>query len=177
MSIRSKYFKVTFDTKTIVILGLLTAIQIVLSRFLSFSVWNMKIGFGFAPIAIAAILLGPIPAAIVGGLSDFLGAILFPIGPYFPGFTLTAALTGLIFGLFLWERQSLVRIVAAVGLTQLIFSLLINTYWISLVFGAPYVALFPPRLIQTGILIALEILVIVALSRAVRRFPAKRALA
>ena len=177
MSNHSKYFKVTFDTKTIVILGLMTALQIVLSRFLSFSVWNMKIGFGFAPIVIAAMLLGPIPAAIVGGLSDFLGAILFPIGTYFPGFTLTATLTGLVFGLLLWERQSLVRIVTAVGITQLILSLLVNTYWISLLYGTPYVTLFPVRLIQTGILVALEILVIVALSKAVRQLSAGRALA
>ena len=69
------------NTKLIVTIGLLTAIQIVLSRFLSINAWNIKIGFAFVPVFVAAWLYGPVPAMLVGGLGDFLGAILFPIGP------------------------------------------------------------------------------------------------
>ena len=61
-----------------VILAMLTAAEIVLNRFLSINTWNMKIGFSFVPVVIAAVLLGPAYAAIVGALGDFLGAILFP---------------------------------------------------------------------------------------------------
>ena len=177
MSIGKQSFKFKLDTRTIVILGLLTAIQVVLSRFLSFSVWNMRIGFGFVPIVMAAMMFGPIPAAIVAGLSDVLGATLFPVGAFFPGFTLTAVLVGIIFGLFLREKQSMGRIVAAVGLTQLICSLLINTYWISLLYGAPYITLIPPRLIQTAILVPVEVVVILVLAKAVKRIPLQRTLA
>jgi len=172
----SKIFNTKFDTRTIVILGLLAAIQIVLSRFLSFSVWNMKIGFGFVPVVIAAMMFGPLQAAIVGGVSDFLGAILFPIGPYFPGFTLTACLTAILFGLFLRERQTLVRVAGAVVLTQLICSLLINTYWISLVYGAPFISLIPPRLIQTAILVPVQIATTMVLAKALKSIPMKRAI-
>ena len=80
--------------RTVVYLGVLTALEIVLSRFLSISAWNIKIGFSFVPIAAAAMLFGPLPAAVAAALGDLLGAILFPIGPYFPGFTVTAFLTG-----------------------------------------------------------------------------------
>ena len=73
--------------RTIVYLGVLTALEIVLNRFLSINAWNIKIGFSFVPIVVAAILYGPIAAGIVAALCDFLGAILFPIGAYFPGFT------------------------------------------------------------------------------------------
>lgn len=177
MSIGKPRFQFKLDTRTIVILGLLIAIQIVLSRFLSFSVWNMKIGFGFVPIVIAAMVLGPIPAAIVGGVSDFLGAILFPIGPYFPGFTLTAILTGVIFGLFLQEKQTPIRVVSSVALTQLVCSLLINTYWISILYGAPYITLIPPRLIQTAILVLLETVVIMVLAKAMKNISLRKALA
>ena len=37
--------------------------EIVLSRFLSLSAWNVKIGFSFVPIALAAILYGPMAGA------------------------------------------------------------------------------------------------------------------
>ena len=96
-----------FSTRVLTTLALLTALEIVLSRFLSINAWNTKIGFSFVPIVAAAILYGPAAAGIVGALGDFIGAILFPIGAYFPGFTLTAFLTGCVFGLFLHRKEAI----------------------------------------------------------------------
>ena len=99
--------KKKMNVQTLVTLSVLIAIEMILSRFLSISAWNIKIGFSFVPIAIAAIAYGPVEAGIVGGVGDLVGALLFPIGAYFPGFTLTAFLTGAVFGLFLHKRQTL----------------------------------------------------------------------
>ena len=63
----------------------------------------MKIGFAFVAVFVGAYLYGPVAGAVVGGLGDFLGAILFPIGAYFPGFTLNCALTGVVMGLLLYK--------------------------------------------------------------------------
>ncbi len=38
-------------------------------------------------------------------LADLIGATLFPAGPFFAGFTLSAFLTGLIYGLILYKRE------------------------------------------------------------------------
>ena len=43
-------------TKHMVWMGILIAVSIVLSRFLSFSAWNVKIGFAFIPIVIGGSL-------------------------------------------------------------------------------------------------------------------------
>ena len=93
--------KKLFSTKMMATLGILLAMDIVLTRFLSINAWNIRIGFGFVPVVLSGMLFGAVPTMVLGALADFLGAILFPIGPYFPGFTLTAALTGLVFGYFL----------------------------------------------------------------------------
>lgn len=162
-------------TSMLVTLGMLVAIEVVLSRFLSISAWNIKIGFSFVPIAVAAVLYGAVPAAMVAGLGDFLGAILFPIGPYFPGFTLTAALTGAVFGLFLHKKQTLARIGGAVALNQLVLSLLLNTLWISVLYGSPYGPLFLTRLAQTAVLIVAEMIVIGAMTRVLGRYGRKAA--
>lgn len=45
-------------SRMIVTLGLLTAVEIVLSRFCSISGWNIKIGLAFVPLVLAAILYG-----------------------------------------------------------------------------------------------------------------------
>lgn len=164
-----------FNTKTLTIMSLLIALEIVLSRFLSFSAWNMKIGFSFVPVVIAAILLGPLQAGLVGALSDFIGAILFPIGAYFPGFTLTTFLTGAVFGLFLHKQQDLKRILTAVLVNQFVLSLFLNTLWISVLYGTPYVPLLATRVVQCLILTAVQLICIQAISKILKRYGKKAA--
>ena len=72
-------------THRLVLMAMFVAVQIILSRFLSINLWNLKIGFSFIPIVLAGILLGPLSAGLVGLVADVLGATLFPIGAFFPG--------------------------------------------------------------------------------------------
>ena len=140
------------NTKTLVTMGILLAAEIVLTRFVSFSTWNTRIGFGFVPVVLTAILFGPVPAAIVAALGDFLGAVLFPIGPYFPGFTLTAALTGLTFGCFLYRKNSVVNTALAVLIVQFVLGLLLNTFWIHVLYRSPFLPLLATRAMQSVLL-------------------------
>jgi ECF transporter S component (folate family) len=158
-----------FTTKDVVLMGILIATEVVLSRFLSLSLWNIKIGFEFVPVVIAAIKLGPIKAGTVAALGDFVGAMLFPIGQYFPGFTFTAFLMGMTHGIFLYEKQTTSRIITGVLINQLIFSLLLNTLWISILYGAPYQAVLVSRLVQTAILVPVQIVVISILNKSASR--------
>lgn len=146
-------------------LAVLIAIQIILSRFCSINAWNLKIGLGFLPVAFAGALFGPLCGVLVGAASDFLGAILFPIGPYFPGFTLSLALTGVAFGLALHQKPSVPRLLCAIAFDQIILSLLVNSFWISLLYGSPYSALLLTRSVQCLIHIPVEFLTLGALLR------------
>ena len=149
------------DTRSITALGLLVAVEIVLSRFCSINAWDLKIGFSFLPVAVAA---------VVAAVSDFVGAVLFPIGAYFPGFTLTAFLSGLVFGWLLHRRRTAGRVLAAVLLHQLVLGLLINSFWISVLYSAPYVPLLGTRVLQCAVLAPVEFLTIGILARILERF-------
>ncbi len=153
------------STRLIIYIGILTAIEIVLNRFLSVNAWNLKIGFNFVPIAIAAILFGPVWGGVVAALGDFLGALLFPIGPYFPGFTLTAFLIGMILGLFLYKKRTVVRTIIAVAINQLILGLLLNSLWISILYGRGFIVLLSTRIVQCAILLPVQIIGILIISR------------
>lgn len=157
------------STRLLVTLSLLIATEVVLNRFLSINAWNLKIGFSFVPVAIAAIMFGPIAAGLVGALGDLIGALLFPIGAYFPGFTLTAFITGVILGLFLHKKQTVLRIVLAVGINNLIFSLFLNSLWISILYTSPYLPLVATRVIQCAILIPVQIAVILVMQKVLQR--------
>lgn len=149
-----------FSTQQLVFMAVLVAMNIILSRFLSIAAWNLKIGFAFLPVVVAAIYMGPWQAAIVGALGDFLGATLFPIGAYFPGFTLTALLTGLVYGYFLHKKQDWKRILAAVLITEIAGSLLLNTLWISVLYGSPFGPLLLTRIFQVAVMGIVESVVI-----------------
>ena len=170
-------FRLRLTTRTVTTLALLTAIEIVLSRFLSINAWNIKIGFSFVPVVVAAILYGPIGAGIVGALGDFVGAVLFPIGAYFPGFTLTAFLTGFVFGLFLYTKQDWPRSIAAVGINQFVLSLFLNTLWISVLYGSPYVPLLATRVVQSVILTVVQLVCIQAIAKTIARYGKKQSAA
>ena len=144
------------NPRNITIIAMLAAMEVVLSRFLSINAWDLKIGFNFIPIVVAAMMFGPVCAGLVAALGDLIGALLFPIGAYFPGFTATAFITGVVFGLFLYKKQSYLRALIAVLINQLILGLLVNSYWISVLYGSPYLPLLYTRLIQCAILIPVQ---------------------
>ncbi len=159
-----------WNTKMLVTLGISVAIHVVLSRFCSINAWNLKIGFSFVPIFVAAFLYGPLPAGIVGALGDFVGAIMFPIGAYFPGFTLTSFLTGLVFGLILHKKQTVPRIIVAVVINQFVLGLFLNTLWISVLYGSPYNVLLATRIFQCGLMAPVEFLIIDFLAKGLSHY-------
>lgn len=152
------------NMKTFSIMGILIAMEIVLSRFFSIQSWNMKIGFSFLPVVTAAILFGAMEAGMVAAISDIIGAMLFPSGVFFPGFTVTSFLTGFMFGLLLNKKTSLPKIVLSVVITQVCCSLFLNTMWISIMFQSPYWALFIPRIYQVVVMTVVQIVTIYILN-------------
>ena len=145
-------------TKQLCALALLIAVGVVLGRLVPvLSVWNTKIEFSFVAVMLAACIAGPVGGLVTGALIDFIGAILLPPGPYFPGFTATAALTGLVFGLLLYKKCNLGRIVIAVLSTQLVCGFLLNTLFISILYTKAFTVLLATRAIQVVVMSVIEI--------------------
>lgn len=145
---------------------MLVTLDIVFARLLAVNTPVMRIGFGFAAVALAALLYGPYWAMLTAALGDFVGSILFPVGPFFPGFTLTASLTGLIFGLCMCgKRGSSFRPVLAAFLNCLLITLLANTAMISYISGNDFSVLFATRIVQFVVMFPVQALVLLWLSK------------
>ena len=160
-----------FRLVDLVILALKLALNILLSRFLSIATPAAKIGFSFLPEAVAAVLYGPLGGMAVAGLGDLAGALMFPIGPYFPGYTITALLRGAILGFGLYRRHPFWRILLTVATSMVCCTLLLNSLWITV--GGTWAGLLPEnfsiaafwamlgsRLPQAGILCVVQTVVL-----------------
>ena len=154
------------DTKKLIVSAQLIALDVVFARLLAVSTPVMKIGLGFAAVALCAMLYGLWWAALTAALGDVVGALLFPTGAFFPGFTLTAACTGVIFGLCLYRRGKSWRWpILAAALNVVLVSYLLNTAMISYISGSGYAALLKVRAVQLAVMLPVQIIVLGFLSR------------
>lgn len=151
--------------KSCSMLGALIALELICARFLSIHTANLKIGFTFVPIVVAAILYGPLAGALVAAFGDIINAILFPVGLYMPGITLTAVFTAVVFGVCLKNKQTVFRTVIAVLVGQFIGSLVFNTFWLSRLYQTPFMALFATRIYQAVGMSVVQIVTIVAMNK------------
>ncbi|KYH28601.1 MULTISPECIES: folate family ECF transporter S component [Clostridium] len=149
------------NTSTIVYMALFIALDVVFTRFLSIQTPIIRIGFGFLPISLCSIMFGPIIGGITGAVADIVGMVIFPSGAYFPGFTLSAFVSGTIYGLVLHKKQiSAVRILIAVALIIILVDSIMNTYWLSIITGKAAMALLMPRVIKNLIMFPIQTILI-----------------
>ncbi|MBR4670309.1 MAG: folate family ECF transporter S component [Butyrivibrio sp.] len=122
-------------TKALTLAAMLTAVGIILSFFKIPLTPIIEIRFGSLPIAVAGMSLGPIVAAIIGAVIDVLGFFVKPTGPFFPGFTISGIVSGLIFGLVLYKKKlHPVRILVALVLQTLVVGIIMNTFWLDFMY-------------------------------------------
>ena len=148
-------------TYQLVVMAFLIALEIIFTRFLSFQLPMVRVGFGFLPVAVAAIMFGPIWAGIGYTIGDLLGMFLFPTAGYFPGFTLSAFVTGLLFGLILHKKEiTIKRTFIAAFFVITIVSLGMDTLWLSIILGKGFFALLPARIVKAVVMVIVEPLTI-----------------
>lgn len=152
------------NARCVSVIGVLVALEIILSRF-TIHTWNLKIGFSFVPVVVAAVFYGPVAAGLVGAIGDVLSAVLFPVGAFFPGFTFSAFLTGIVFGILLRKKQNLPNVLLSVAIVQLCISQGMNTFFISVLYGSPFRALFVTRMYQTLVMSVIQVVSIVLISK------------
>lgn len=149
-------------TTRLVIIAFLIALEIILTRFCSINTPILRIGFGFLPVAMMGIMYGPIWAAVGYAVGDILGMLIFPSGIFFPGFTATAMLTGLVFGLFLHNKEKITwkTVLPASLIIILVLNLCLDTLWLSIMFGDAFIALLPTRIFKCVVMLPIHLVLI-----------------
>ena len=157
--------------------AMLLALRVVLGIFangtLAFFGNNVKITFAFVPISVAGAMFGPFSAALVGGLGDIISFLLQPApGGYFPGFTISGIITGIIYGcVFYKNKVTLPRVIIAWIINMLLVETFLAAYWLYCLnaASAPYSFYLITRFVSVGFKCLPEILLIFATGKICER--------
>lgn len=159
--------------KKVILSGILLALLIVLNRFVSIKTPLLVISFSFVPIMMAAIWLGPKYATLIAALGDFIGAILFPFGTYFPGFTLSVGLKGLIYGMLLYKKPGeersnksfIIRLIISNLLVLGIIEIFVVSLWLNIMYGKAYFVVISTRILTQVIMFPIQVITIYILEK------------
>lgn len=157
-------------------LSMLIAVALVLNLFASVQITDsLRLGFGFIATAIMGMLYGPVCAGISAGIVDILQFFLKPSGEFFPGYTLTAILAGVLYGIFLYKNKySLPRIIAVKSIINIVLHLILNSYWLTFLYGYAFWAKLPERIIKNIAMLPVEILILAILLPQIARIHKQR---
>ncbi len=156
--------------KTIVITALLIAVGIVLGQFSIQLTETTKIGISFIATQMTANLFGPVVGGIMGGVADVLKFIIKPTGPFLIGYTISAILGPVIYGMILYKKPiSFWRIFIAKTIVAIFINLLLGTFWSYHYFGAAFWATIPSKLLQQVIQVPIQSVIYYLVMQALKK--------
>ena len=124
--------KKRFTTKEVSLLGMLIALNIIMAEVCKITILPriLELSLGFVPLALSGMLFGLVPTVTLAVVADIIGALLFNAGNFYFGYTLTAFMTGLFYGIFLHKKElPTLRIVICQLLVSLICYAFLNSLW------------------------------------------------
>lgn len=166
--------KKKINAHMITMLGLLIALTVVLSRIFGFEWQFIKISFDFVPKIIMGALFGPIWTGVGAVAADTIGMMLFARAPFFPGFTLNAFVTGLIYGHFFYRKEvTWKNAILCSLLITIVVSLILTPIWLAIMYNQPLTSwvIWGPRLVKALIMFPIQSILNYVVGRAL---PLKR---
>lgn len=134
------------QVKTITTMAMFAAISVVLGYFTLVIGDYVKIGFSTIANQFVYYLFGPVAGALFGGGTDILKFLIKPTGAFFPGWTISAMLAGLLYGVMFYKKPiTLGRVLAAEFVVSLVCNVLLGTFWLNMMYGKGFLALLPLR--------------------------------
>lgn len=158
------------NVRCLTTVGLLTSMGLLLSMFSLPITDVIKVGFAFVCTVAIGYLYGPVPAAMSAAIVDLLASIIRPTGPYFPGFTISSFIVGLIYGFILYQKPiDLKRIIFARLSVVLSVSVVLNTYWLTILYGKGFLAMLPIRVMRNIITVPIEVILMYAVLAGIKK--------
>lgn len=157
--------------------GLVCAMAIVLESFPIYLLGpSLKIYFSFLAVGLGCACYGPVVGMLAGGIIDSVGFLLAGYGePYFPGYLVTAVLSGLIYGVLLYHRPvTVLRLIVLRLLINFGSNVLLGSVWKAMLYGKGYLYYVSTGLVKNAVMLPIEVFLLWAVLRAADRYALDR---
>ena len=152
------------NVRMLTLAGIITAASIVPESFPIYLLGtSLKIYFSFLVISLGCYVYGPAVGILVGFANDTLGFLISSFGePYFPGYLITAMLSGLIYGTLLYrQRITVLRLVVVRLIINYGSNVLLGSVWKAMLYGKGYYYYFTTGLVKNTTMLPIEVLLMV----------------
>ena len=152
------------NVRMLTLARIITAASIVLESFPIYLLGtSLKIYFSFLVISLGCYVYGPAVGILVGFANDTLGFLISSFGePYFPGYLITAMLSGLIYGTLLYrQRITVLRLVVVRLVINYGSNVLLGSVWKAMLYGKGYYYYFTTGLVKNTTMLPIEVLLMV----------------
>ena len=152
------------NVRMLTLAGIIPAASIVLESFPIYLLGtSLKIYFSFLVISLGCYVYGPAVGILVGFANDTLGFLISSFGePYFPGYLITAMLSGLIYGTLLYrQRITVLRLVVVRLVINYGSNVLLGSVWKAMLYGKGYYYYFTTGLVKNTTMLPIEVLLMV----------------
>ena len=159
------------NLRVMIICAMFAAIAVVLNQVASINVGPyIKIGFSGIPNQLVDWLFGPVTGGLFAAALDVIKFMLKPDGTFFFGFTFDAMLAAFIYGVSYYKRPiSIWRILITKGIVAVVVNMLLATYWMSILYGKGFIALFPARALKNLIMWPIDSVIYFIVATAIQK--------
>ena len=159
------------NVKVLTFCGMMGALAIVLNYVATIRIGQyIRIGFSGLPNQVVDYLFGPWIGALFGAVMDFLKWFLSNDGDFYFGFTITAMVSAVIYGLFLYKRPLKVSNVILSQLCVKIFcNIGLNTLWLKMYHGQAFGAILPARIVSNAVMLPIDCVIMYMILTAVNK--------
>lgn len=138
--------------------ALFCALYMALSSFTIYLTPTLRITFSYLAVAASCSFYGLVPNLLAAVITDFLGWVLVPSGPYFPGYILNALVQAAVYAWFFYgkDKVSVKSVLAARAIVVVVNYLVLNPLWLSILYGQSFQVLAAARILKNVILFPVD---------------------
>ncbi|MBQ4434464.1 MAG: folate family ECF transporter S component [Clostridia bacterium] len=160
------------NLRVLIFAALMIALRVALKSLSIPIAANLRINIAFFINAYGAMVFGPVVAIAAAAVSDTLGCLLFPSGPYFFPFVLTEIAGSLIFALFLYRTKiTTLKVTLSRFCIDFFVNIVLNTpimmLYYQMILGRNYAIFDLMRIVKNLVMFPIESVLLVLFLRVV----------
>ncbi len=155
-------------TRKLALLAILIALSVAISFFYIPVGENLRIYFTFLVTMMVAANFKMSECLLFALIEDIVSFFIYPTGPFFAGYTLTAILSIAIYRIFLYKKVNFLNVFISKGCVNIFVNVLLGSLWSYILYSNAYLYYVTKSIIKNLIMWPIETLMFLAIYKLIQ---------